>query len=173
MPFLVGSPEKEYHSSVYFDADPKSRLEIKKFLVDMPFLVGRRPLMPKKITLLLKWPSGTSLLAKYQKATYDRRPVPEPSPWGRPPERIWDQKGSDIIPLPSERTWYQTGSNIIPHLWTNRCKNTFLQLCWQAVTSGDRNLTYFSQKKKKKIAKYINETWIHTINWLPRANKHN
>ena len=29
--------EKEYHSSVNFDGDPKSRLEIKKFLVDMPF----------------------------------------------------------------------------------------------------------------------------------------
>ena len=32
--------EKEYHSSVNFDADPKSRLEIKLFLVDMPFLGG-------------------------------------------------------------------------------------------------------------------------------------
>ena len=30
--------EKEYHSSVNFDGDPKSGLEIKKFLVDMPFL---------------------------------------------------------------------------------------------------------------------------------------
>ena len=29
--------EKEYHSSVNFDADPKSILEIKKFLVDIPF----------------------------------------------------------------------------------------------------------------------------------------
>ena len=29
--------EKEYHSSVNFGADPESGLEIKKFLMDMPF----------------------------------------------------------------------------------------------------------------------------------------
>ena len=32
--------EKEYHSSVNFHGNPKSRLEIKKFLVDMPIRGG-------------------------------------------------------------------------------------------------------------------------------------
>ena len=32
--------EKENHSSVNFHGDPKSGLEIKNFLVDMPFLGG-------------------------------------------------------------------------------------------------------------------------------------
>ena len=32
--------EKEYHSSIYFGDDPKSRLEIQKFLMDMPFPGG-------------------------------------------------------------------------------------------------------------------------------------
>ena len=32
--------EKEYHSSINFGDDPRSRFEIQKFLVDMPFPGG-------------------------------------------------------------------------------------------------------------------------------------